>query len=133
MTRRPRSREDAAMSQQEATVVSAERPARLATWAWAAVVVGIVDAIAFAVFAVLTVVDHVHASVIETGSVINIVAGPTFPLLAALLLRYRERDTPGRYDRLAWLFLALGVLCTATYAVFAYAWHGVHYGAALTS
>ncbi|HXR40755.1 MAG TPA: hypothetical protein VN738_00025, partial [Acidothermaceae bacterium] len=121
------------MSQQEGTLVSAERPAPPATWAWAAVVVGIVDAIAFVVLAVVTAVDHIHAAVIETGSVINIVAGPTFPLLAALLLRYRERHTPVRYDRLAWLFLALGVLCTATYVVFTYAWHGVHDGAPLTS
>jgi len=104
-----------------------------ATWAWAAVAVGIVDAIAFGVLGVIAAIDHVHAPIIETGSVINIVAGPTFPLLAALLLRYRDRHEPVRYDRLAWLFLALGLLCTGTYVVFVYAWHGLHYGGPFTS
>src|SRR6185437_11566843 len=135
MTSRPRSREDAAMNQQGRGDAAALRSvdADPATWAWAAVAVGIVDAIAFGVLGVIAAIDHVHAPTIETGSVINIVAGPTFPLLAALLLRYRDRHKPVRYDRLAWLFLALGLLCTGTYVVFVYAWHGLHYGGPFTS
>jgi len=117
----------------DAGAILADNANPRATWAWAAVVVGIVDAFAFALFAVVAVVDHVHLPIIETGSVINIVAGPTFPLLAALLLRHRGQRSTVRSDRLAWLFLGLGVLCTATYVVFVYAWHGLHYGGPLTS
>ncbi|MGH8888849.1 MAG: sensor histidine kinase [Acidothermaceae bacterium] len=123
------------MNQQErgdAAVLVAGNADPRATWAAAALVVGIVDAIAFGVLAVVAAVDHAHAPIIETGSVINIVAGPTFPMLAALLLRYRDRHHPVRYDRLAWLFLGLGLLCTATYVVFIYAWHGLHHGAVFT-
>lgn len=47
------------------------------------------------------------------GAWINIIAGPTFPLLAALMFAGGE----GRERRLASLFAAFGVLCAATFGV----------------
>jgi signal transduction histidine kinase len=76
-----------------------------------------------AVLAMLvTVADSaVIRTVQETGSWVNLVAGPTFPLVAALLLRSGPADDPvpmgaGR-RRLAWLMLGFGALGTATFVL----------------
>ena len=103
------------------------------TWAWAAVVVGIVNTVALVVTGVVSATSGIHSPIIDDGAVINLVAGPTFPFLAALILRSRDDSTPRRLDRLAWLFLGLGVLCTATYVVFTYAAWGLLHGAPLTA
>lgn len=108
---------------------AARRPA---TWAWAAVAVGIVDAIAFGVVGIVSAVDHIHHPIVEDGAWINLVAGPTFPLLAALMLRRREPGQPSRQDRLAWLFLGLGVLCTSTEVVFTFAAYTLRHGLPLS-
>jgi signal transduction histidine kinase len=127
MTRPPRSRQDAPVSR------NGTGPSSSATWAWAAVLVGVVDALALVVTGIVSATSGIHSPVIDDGAVINLVAGPTFPFLAALLLRSRDDSTPRRLDRLAWLFVGLGVLCTATYVVFTYAAWGLLHGAPLTS
>jgi signal transduction histidine kinase len=57
----------------------------------------------------------VFNSVEETGSWINLAAGPTFPLVAALLFRVAAPGASRR--RLAWLMLAFGPLSTATFVL----------------
>src|SRR4051794_34373647 len=119
MTDQARSRDDAA--------VWGSTGRRPATWAWVAVVVAILDAIALGVsFAVAAGTDAL-SSINESGSWINIVAAPTFPLLAALMFRSRGRDAnrPPRQDRLAWVFLGFGALCTATITLHVFADHAL--------
>jgi two-component system NarL family sensor kinase len=101
----------------------------LATWAWVAVVVGVLDGIGIGLAWSVAVVADIDTHIRENGAYINFVAGPTFPLLAALMLRDRARTVarPPRQDRLAWLFLALGVLSTATIVVFVYAACGLEH------
>ena len=108
-------------------------PSSSATWAWAAVVVGVVNALALVVTGIVSATSGIHSPIIDDGAVINLVAGPTFPFLAALLLRSRDEHTPRRLDRLAWLFVGLGLLCTATAVVFTYAAWGLLHGAPLTA
>ena len=77
---------------------------------------------------------HLLRSIAEAGVWINLVAGPTFPLLAALMLRTRGRD-PGRpphQDRLAWLFLGFGALCTATIVLRIFVVYGLDHHGPLT-
>jgi hypothetical protein len=62
---------------------------------WAAVAVAVLDTIALTFALVLAAQTHIYLAIAETGGWINLVAGPTFPLLAALMLRNRGRD-PGR-------------------------------------
>jgi signal transduction histidine kinase len=106
-----------------------------ATWAWAAVVVGIVDALVLLGAGLATAAEGIHSPILEDGAVVNLVAGPTFPLLAALMLRDRDRDrgTPRTQERLAWLFLGLGVLTTGTILVYSYAAIGLREGLPLAS
>ena len=113
MTSPPGLRQDAPVRR------SGTRPT--ATWAWAAVVVGIVDALLVLATGVVTIGASIHSPILEDGATINLVAGPTFPLLAALMLRGRDRSTPRTQERLAWLFLGLGMLTTATVVVYTYA------------
>jgi two-component system, NarL family, sensor kinase len=90
---------------------------RRAAWAWAAAAVAIIDIAALTAALTVAEVNGVHLLRIAEDSVwINVVAGATFPLLAALMLRTKGRDPdrPPRQDRLAWLFLGFGALCTAT-------------------
>lgn len=126
MTQLRGSREDAAVKRRRA---SATPPA---TRAWVAVVVGVVDLLLLGVAVVASATDHLSSRIIEDGAVINLVAGPTFPFLGALLLRYHEADNVDRRERLAWLFVALGVLCTGTSVVFTYASYGLQNGLPLT-
>ena len=109
MTTTPRSRDDDPVSRED-TEPSA------ATWAWVAVVVSLVDLVAMVGSAVVAAANHQDMSITENGAWLNVVAGPSFPLLAALVFRSRgrEEDRPPRIDRLARLLLAFGVLCTAT-------------------
>jgi signal transduction histidine kinase len=112
MTRTPRSRDDG-------PVKRGDTGPSTATWAWVAVVVAVLDSLGeAAAFAVAAATDQ-HLGITENSSWINVVAGPTFPLLAALVLRSRGRDAerPPRIDRLAWLLLAFGALCTSTVVV----------------
>jgi signal transduction histidine kinase len=80
------------------------------------VVVAILDGLGQAVALAVAAATDQHLGLTENGSWINVVAGPTFPLLAALVLRSRGRDPerPGKVDRLAWLLLGFGALCTST-------------------
>jgi signal transduction histidine kinase len=72
---------------------------------------------------------------LENGAVINVVAGPTFPLLGALLLRppaqSEQTSRPARQDRLAWLFVAFGALCAATLVVHVVVQAGLDHGVPL--
>jgi len=104
-----------------------------ATWAWAAVVVGVVDALVLLGSGLATAAQSIHSPILEDGAVVNLVAGPTFPLLAALMLRRRDPSAPRTQERLAWLFLGLGVLTTATMVVFSYAAVGLRDGLPLAS
>src|SRR5690242_8814005 len=114
MTRTPGSRQDAPVSRNGTGSASA-------AWAWAAVVVAIVDALILLGSGLTTAALGIHSPILDDGAVINLVAGPTFPLLAALMLRDRDAGAPRTQDRLAWLFLGLGMLSTATLLVFTYA------------
>jgi two-component system NarL family sensor kinase len=91
---------------------------RRAAWARAAVVVAIIDTAALAAALAVAAASGMHLlrSIAQDSVWINLVAGPTFPLLAALMLRTRSRDPdrPPHQDRLAWLFLGFGALCTTT-------------------
>ena len=89
---------------------------RLAAWAWVAVAVSVLDTIAVAAALVIATEASIDLPIAETGTWINLVAGPAFPLLAAFMLRDRGRDPdrPPHQDRLAWLFLGFGALCAAT-------------------
>jgi signal transduction histidine kinase len=127
MTRTPGSRQDAPVSR------IGTGPSSPATWAWTAVVVGIVDALVLVGTAVATAAESIHSPILEDGAVVNLVAGPSFPLLAALMLRDRPATTPRTQERLAWLFLGLGVLSTGTFVVFTYAAIGLREGLPLAS
>jgi two-component system, NarL family, sensor kinase len=127
MTQVSGSREDAAVKPQRGDA------APPATWAWVAAVAGVVNLLALMVAAIVGAADHLNSPILKDGAVINLVAGPTFPFLAALLLRYHEPEHSERRDRLAWLFLALGMLCTGTDVVFTYAAYGLHHTMPLTS
>ncbi len=103
-----------------------------ATLAWVAVVVAILNALATVMVALVTASpSEVAALITQSGGWINVVAGPTFPLLDALILRYRDPTKPQRQDRLAWLLLGLGVICTLTSVVFTYADMGLRHDAPL--
>lgn len=94
---------------------------RSATWARIAVAVAVIDTIAVAVALWAAVANDLYLDIVGTGAWINLVAGPTFPLLAALVLRRSDRDRPSHQDRLAWLFLGFGALCAATIVLHIYA------------
>jgi signal transduction histidine kinase len=82
----------------------------------AAVVLAIVNAMAEVVALLVIWNTDQELDVASLGAWINLVAGPTFPLIAALMLRSRGRD-PGRlprFDRLAGAFAIYGALCAAT-------------------
>lgn len=113
MTQQPRPCDDAMVG----TGASAPRIGpRRAAWAWAAVVVAIIDTAALTVALAVAAGMHLLQHIAEDGTSINLVAGPTFPLLAALMLHTgsRDPDRPPHQDRLAWMFLGFGALCTAT-------------------
>jgi two-component system NarL family sensor kinase len=102
----------------------------LSTWAWVAVVVAVLDSVGIGLAYAIAVIGDMETHIRENGAYINFVAGATFPLLAALMLRDRARtpSRPSRQDRLAWLFLALGVLSTLTIVVFVYATYALEHG-----
>jgi two-component system, NarL family, sensor kinase len=95
---------------------------RRTTRAWqSATVVAGVNTVALILALTLTATvwlspGEVYREIAEVGAWLNLIAGPTFPLLGALMLRTRGRDPsrPVHQDRLAWLFVGSGVLCTAT-------------------
>ena len=89
---------------------------RRLAWARAAVAVAIVDTAAIAAALAVAAASGMSMAISEDGVWLNLVAGPTFPLLAAYLLYTRDRDTdrPGHQDRLARLLLGFGALCAAT-------------------
>lgn len=123
MTQPPRSRDDE-------PVKRGDTGSSTATWAWLGVVVGVLDAIGlFTGIAIAAATDQ-HLGITENSAWINVAAGPTFPLLAALVLRSRGRDPdrPPRIDRLAWLLLSFGALCTATLVVHVLAEDGLQRG-----
>jgi two-component system NarL family sensor kinase len=88
----------------------------LATWAWVAVVVAILNGVGLAAALIVGVATHEDLKISESGAWINLIAAPTFPLLAALMFRSRGRDPlrPPRLDRLAWLFVVFGTVCAGT-------------------
>ncbi len=101
----------------------------LAAWAQVAVAVAVLDTIAVAAALVIAAETGIYLSIVESGSWINLVAAPAFPLLAALMLRNRGRDPdrPRHQDRLAWLFLGLGALCTATIVLHVFVTYGLRH------
>ncbi|HWD82168.1 MAG TPA: sensor histidine kinase [Kribbella sp.] len=96
--------------------------------AWIPVVVAGVDTVAVAGALVLAATTGVHLGIAGTGSWINLVAGPAFPLLAALVLRARNANTPPHQDRLAWLFTGFGALSAATIVLHIWAEHALRDG-----
>ena len=86
-----------------------------------AVAVAAVDLLAVLAMLVTIADSAVIRTVQETGSWVNLVAGPTFPLVAALLLHGGAADHPVRMAsgqrRLAWLMLGFGALGTATFVL----------------
>jgi two-component system NarL family sensor kinase len=80
-----------------------------------AVGVAAVDLVALVVLLVRTADRDLLDSLEATGSWINVVAGPTFPLVGALL--FRVAAAPSARHRLAWWFVGFGALCTATYVL----------------
>lgn len=113
MARSPRPCDDAVVG----TGGTAPRTSqRRAAWAWAAVAVVIIDTAALTAALVVAAASGMRPHLAEAGAWINLVAGPTFPLLAALMLRTGGRDPgrPAHQDRLAWLFAGFGAVCTAT-------------------
>jgi len=112
-------------------VVTDTAEQRSATWVRVAVVVAVLDTIAVAVALWVAAAADLHLDVVGTGSWINLVAVPAFPLLAALVLRGSERDRPPHQDRLAWLFLGFGVLCAATIVLHIYADYALRNGSPL--
>jgi hypothetical protein len=84
--------------------------------AWAAVAVAALNAAAVTAALAVAAAASISVPIARVGVWINFIAGPAFPLLAALMLRNRGRDParPRHQDRLAWLFLGFGVLCAAT-------------------
>src|SRR6476619_7633905 len=115
MTHAPGSRQDAPVRG------NGTGSSQYATWARAAVVVGIVDALVLLGTGLATAAEGIHSPILEDGAVVNLVAAVTFPLLAAMMLRDWDASTPRTQQRLAWLFLGLGVLTTGTVLVFSYA------------
>ena len=103
------------------------------TWAWAAVVVAVVDTIAVVASLVVALTNDLPLNIVETGSWLNLVAGTVFPLLAALMLRAgpESASRPPHQRRLAILFVGFGVLCAGTLVLHVYADHGLQVGAPL--
>jgi signal transduction histidine kinase len=92
---------------------------RRLAWARAAVAVAIVDTAAIAAALAVAAASGMSTPISEDGVWLNLIAGPTFPLLAAYLLYTRDRDPdrpqdPDHQDRLALLLLGFGALCAAT-------------------
>jgi signal transduction histidine kinase len=112
----------AAQEGHDGPVAQSERPATVrGQWAVRlAVAVAVVDLLAVLLLLVTVADAAVIRTVQETGSWINLVAGPTFPLVAALLLHGGAADqapmAAGR-RRLAWLMLGFGALGTATFVL----------------
>lgn len=93
---------------------------------WIAVIVAALDTVALGVGFLIGLATGVPDRLLADSAVITIVVGPTFPLLAAYLLRRGEADRGSRRaDRLAWLFLGLGVLGTLTSVLYTYAGYGL--------
>ncbi|WP_328525663.1 sensor histidine kinase [Kribbella sp. NBC_00359] len=113
-------------------VVTDTAEARSATLVRVAVAVAVIGTIAVAVALWVAVVDDLQLDIVGTGSWINLVAVPAFPLLAALVLRRSEEDRPPHQDRLAWLFLGFGVLCAATIVLHIYADYALRNGSPLS-
>jgi signal transduction histidine kinase len=124
MANRARPRDDEA-------VVTDPAAQRSATWVRVAVVVAVLDTVAVAVALWVAVAADLQLDIVGTGSWINLVAGPAFPLLAALVLRRSDQDRPPHQDRLAWLFLGFGVLCAATIVLHIYADYALRNGSPL--
>jgi two-component system, NarL family, sensor kinase len=104
---------------------------RLAAWARVAVTVAVLNTIAVAAAVVIAAETSIYLPIVETGTWINLVAAPAFPLLAAFMLRNRGRDPdrPPDQDRLAWLFLGFGALCAATIVLHVFVMYGLrHHG-----
>lgn len=104
---------------------------RRAAWARAAVAIAIIDTAALTAALAVAAASGMYLPITEDGVWINLVAGPTFPLLAALMLRTRGRDPgrPAHQDRLAWLFLGFGALCAATIVLRIFVVYGLgHHG-----
>ena len=104
--------------------------------AWARVAVAVLDTIAVVAVLVIAAEASIYLPMAETGSWINLIAAPAFPLLAAFMLRNRGRDPdrPPRQDRLAWLFLGFGALCAATCVLHVFAMYGLsHHGPAIAA
>ena len=72
-------------------VVTDTAEQRSATWVRVAVVVAVLDTIAVAVALWVAVAADLKLDIVGTGSWINLVAVPAFPLLAALVLRPASR------------------------------------------
>jgi hypothetical protein len=85
----PRSGDDDAVATGQSTPDTGQR---LATWAWVAVVVAVLDTIADVVSLVIGFTFGIQAHIAETGSWISLIARPTFPPLAAVMLRDRDRE-----------------------------------------
>lgn len=103
-----------------------------ATLAWVAVVVAVLDTLALASGFAVGAAIHVNFGIIAHGAWVNVMAGVTFPLVAALILRTRglAADRPRHVDRLAWALLGVGALCTLTLAGHVAAeWALAHHGA----
>src|SRR5262245_54035990 len=117
MTQSPEPRDDGAVTTVPVPSVTVAS-GRLA-WMRVAVIAAVVDTVAVAVTLVLTLDQDVFEGIRETGAWLNLIAAPAFPLLAALLFRYPDAggQRSARRDRLAFLFLAFGVLCAATIVV----------------
>ena len=111
MAGRPVSRDDRPVKG-----AAAEAPT---TWAWAAVVVGLVDTIAVVAVAVVSLSTGTGLDLAADAAWILPVAAVSFPFLAALVLRTRGRGTqrPPRQDRLAWALLGVGALAAVTVVV----------------
>ena len=102
---------------------------RLAAWARVAVTVAVLNTIAVAAAVVIAAETSIYLPIVESGTWINLVAAPAFPLLAAFMLRNRGRDPdrPPDQDRLAWLFLGFGALCAATIVLHVFVMYGLHH------
>jgi two-component system NarL family sensor kinase len=109
---------------------------RRAAWVRAAVAVAIIDTAALTAALAVAAASGMHLlqRIAEDSGWINLIAGPTFPLLAALMLRTRGRDPdrPPHQDRLAWLFLGFGVLCAATIVLRIFVVYGLDHHVPLT-
>jgi signal transduction histidine kinase len=118
----------------DATVATHAPPTRPPdTWAWAAVVVAVVDTVAVVASLVVALTNDLPLNIVESGAWLNLVAGTVFPLLAALMLRRgpESENQPLHQRRLAILFVSFGVLCAGTLALHVYADHGLQVGAPL--